>query len=142
MIKINPKFLYNNFNNFLTVPEDIVWNIITDSAKTRFNFPEFVKEFSTFDDEQVADNILFRIIVGHVAGDSTETIAAKVNQDIMMIGFAFDDAFLNRFITERRSDLFREIKATDIAAQSFEAGFKIPGILVNVRSILKDSDER
>lgn len=126
----------------MTAPEDIVWNEITNSAKTRFNYPEFEKEFSTFNDDRVADDILFRIIVGHVAGDSNEVIAAKVNQELMMIGFAFDEAFLTRFISERRCDLFREIKAAEIASQSFDAGFKIPGILVSVRSILNDHAEQ
>lgn len=117
-------------------PKDIVWNAITDSAKTRFDYSEFERAFADFHNDNIAENILFLTIAGHAAEDSTEDIAAEINQQLVLIGYSFADDALTKFISDRQSDLFREIKAMETASALFEMGLQTPGILVQTRSLL------
>ena len=117
-------------------PEDIVWNAITDSAKTRFDYPRFLSGFAGFGNDNIAENILFMTIAGHATGDSSDKIAAQINQHLALIGYSFPADDLMKFISDRQSDLFREIKATETALSLFDMGLQTPGILVQVRSLL------
>ena len=120
----------------MSQPKDIVWNEITDSAKKRFDYSEFQRTFADFDNDNIAENILFLTIAGHAAGDSSGDIAAEINQQLVLIGYSFADDDLPRFISDRQFDLFREIKAMETALALFEMGLQTPGILVQVRSLL------
>lgn len=117
-------------------PQDIVWNAITDSAKTRFDYLQFESAFADFDNDNIAENILFVTIAGHAAGDSTQDIAAAINQQLVLIGYSFADDALTKFISDRHADLSREIKAMQTASSLFAMGLKTPGILVQTRSLL------
>ena len=120
----------------MSEPEDIVWNAITDSAKTRFDYPGFLSGFAGLGNDNIAENILFVTISGHAAGDSSEKIAAQINQHLALVGYSFPTDDLMKFISDRQSDLFREIKATEAALSLFDMGLQTPGILVQVRSLL------
>jgi hypothetical protein len=115
--------------------EDIVWNMITESAKKRFNYDSFRSTFSDLHNDKIAENVLFMTIAGHAAGDSAEQIAADINQHFLLLGLSLEGDF-KQFVADRRSDLFREIKAAEQALAFYEMGLKTPGILVQVRSIL------
>jgi hypothetical protein len=116
--------------------EDIVWNTITESAKRRFDYDGFRQVFAEMDNENVAEKVLFLTIAGHAAGHSIEDIAADINQQFLLIGYSLVEDELKKFITDRRADLVREIKAAEQALAFFEMGLQTPGILVQVRSIL------
>ena len=115
--------------------ENIVWDTITESAKKRFDYDSFSKTFADMHDDNVAENVLFMTIAGHAAGHSAEQITADINQQFLLIGFSLDGDF-KQFVADRRSDLFREIKAAEQALAFFDMGLQTPGILVQVRSIL------
>jgi len=70
-------------NTYMTSPEDIVWNTITDSAKTRFDYVTFE---SDFDDGTMAENILFLTIIGHAQGESVEHIASDISTQLLLLG--------------------------------------------------------
>jgi hypothetical protein len=116
-------------------PEDIVWDTITESAKKRFDYLSFRGTFADMHNDNVADNVLFMTIAGHAAGDSTDQIAADINQQFLLIGCSLEGDF-KQFVVDRRSDLFREIEAAKQALAFFDMGSQTPGILVQVRSIL------
>ena len=116
--------------------KDIVWNTITDSAKTRFDYDNFRQVFVEMHNATVPENVLSMTITGHAAGHSTDEIAAEINQWFLLIAYSIDEDYLKKFIEDRRSDLFREIKAAEQALAFYEMGLQTPGILVQVRSIL------
>ena len=121
----------------MTNPEDIVWNAITDSAKTRFDYAEFASGLSEFDDGTMADNMLFMTIIGHAQNQSVEAIANDLSNQFLMLGLGGDKSELLEFVTDRGRDLPLEIKAADQALAFYKMGLQTPGILVQVRSILK-----
>jgi hypothetical protein len=118
--------------------EDIVWNAITDSAKKRFDYEGFRQVFAEMHNDTVPENILFMTIAGHAAGDSADQIAAEINQQFLLIAYSLDKDYLKQFIEDRRTDLFREIKAAEQALAFYEMGSQTPGILVQVQSILSN----
>jgi len=116
--------------------KDIVWNAITDSAKNRFDYAKFQRAFADSGSYALAENILFMTIAGHASRKSTSDIAANINQQFLLIGYSFPEIELNQFISERKTDLFREIEATEIAIAFFQMGLKPSDILVQVRCLL------
>ena len=118
-------------------PEAIVWDAINDSAKTRFDYAEFASGMSEFDDGTMAENMLFQAIVGHARKQSAEDIANDLSKQFIMLGLGADQADLLDFVTDRGRDLSQEIKATCQALALYDMGLQTPGILVQVRSILK-----
>jgi hypothetical protein len=118
--------------------EDIVWNTITESAKNRFDYENFREVFAEMGNDTVPENVLFMTIVGHAAGHSADEITAEIKQSFTLIAYSLDEDYLRKFIEDRRSDLFREIEAAKQALAFYEMGLQTPGILVQVRSILRE----
>ena len=118
-------------------PEDIVWNTITDSAKSRFDYHEFASELADFGEGRIAENILFMTIIGHAKKCPPEDIASDISDQLQLMGLGIDHAELLEFVINRSEDLLLEIKATEQALALYEIGLQSPGILVQVRSILK-----
>lgn len=122
-------------------PEDIVWDTITDSAKKRFDFDEFAAGYSEFDDGTMAENTLFQTIIGLAQDNEIEDIADELSMQFLLIGLSVDKQEMINFVTERSKDSTLEIKAAYQAIVFYERGAQTPGILVQVRSILKGSPE-
>jgi len=114
---------------------DSVWNAITNSAKGRFDYSQFEGRFLGFD-PKIAENILFKIIVGHASGDLTEDIAAVIQGQLLLIGCSFPQDELSTFILDRHADLSREITAMGTAQALFDMGVQVPGVLVQTYSLL------
>ncbi|HEY5040903.1 MAG TPA: hypothetical protein VIK53_02770 [Verrucomicrobiae bacterium] len=119
--------------------EDIVWNTITASAKTRFNYKKFEEAFSDLGNDNIAENILFLAVSGFAVEHSIDDVATDINSKLALIGFGFGKGDLQQFLVNKETELKTEIRATKIAMQLFGQGFKVPGILVQVQSILKSS---
>lgn len=117
--------------------EDIVWNTITDSAKTRFDFAEFASDLSEFDDGTMANNMLFLTIIGHAQKQSSDNIVNDLSNHFLMVGLGGDRAELLKFVVARGCDLTLEIKAAEHALALYDMGLQTPAILVQVRSVLK-----
>jgi hypothetical protein len=118
--------------NKMNSPRDIVWNAITESAKSRFDYSAFAGSAN----DTISENILFIILEGHAAGDSVEAIAKRINGQLLLIGYNIPDAELLKYISDRKADCFREIKATETSMALFKMGLKTPGVLLQVRSVL------
>jgi hypothetical protein len=121
--------------------EDIVWDAITDSAKTRFDYQAFERVFSDTGSSHLPENVLFLTIVGHAAEHSPDEIVADINRELALLGIGVSESDLRDFVTERRGDLKREVLATMTARALFEQGAKPPGVLVQVRSILERTND-
>lgn len=121
----------------MSSPQDIVWNTITDSAKTRFDYAAYALALSEFDDGTMAENILFMTIVGLAEERPIDAIVSEVSNQLLVLGLGLDGDDLRDFVKERLNDLPLEIKATSQALTFFDMGIKPPGVLVQIRSILR-----
>lgn len=117
-------------------PEDIVWNAITNSAKTRFDYTAFEKMCRDVGDPNVIENFLFMIIAGFADGLSKDEIASEIKRELLMIGFGFQGASLEQFLEDKESLFKNEILATEMAMSFFDQGIKPHGVLIAVRKIL------
>jgi hypothetical protein len=117
--------------------QDIVWDTITDSGKTRFDYPAFERIFSNTGNNHLPENVLFLTIAGHAAKHSTEEIVADINRELALLGIGLSEADFRRFVTEKEAELKSEILAARAAIALFEQGLKPPGVLVQVRSMLR-----
>ena len=116
--------------------QDIVWNTITDSAKTKFDYRTFESVFSNMGNTSAAETVLFLTIVGHALGDSTEKIVSDVCQEFLLLGMGLSEEWFRSFVTETKKELQIEIHAAGIAIALFEKRAKPPGVLIQVRAIL------
>jgi hypothetical protein len=120
--------------------EDIVWNNITDSAKRRFDYTAFELGLSDFDDGTMVENILFMTIIGHAQKQSIEQIATSIRGELFLLAITDKEGWLDEFVKARLDDSPIEIKAAKQAIALTEMGINTPGILVQIRSILKNSE--
>lgn len=118
-------------------PEDIVWDTITASAKTRFDYAAYEKGFEEVDSDSIAENILFMTIARYASGQSSEDIQSEISTHCLAIGYGVEAAALQQFLHDKEVTLRNEIRAAEVAMALFEQGAKPPGVLMQIRSILK-----
>jgi hypothetical protein len=82
---------------------------------------------------------LIKIIAGYVEGKSTEQIAGEIENEFLALGCTFLDGGLRDFLANKAVELKNEIHATDIALSLLAQGGQIPGVLVQVKSILAEA---
>lgn len=111
-----------------------------ESAKTRFDYQEFEGIFGETS-VHLPENILRMTIEGYALEQTSEEIVADINRELALLGIGFPEADLRRFLDEKKVELKGEILAARIAVALFEQGAKLPGVLVQVRSILKGPNE-
>lgn len=122
------------------VSEDVIWDVITESAKTRFDYKEFRKSFDGFfENKSRADMALFTIVAGCAGRLSAEEIVDAVNQDLLPFGLLFPVDVMKEFLTDNKQKLYREIMAVDAAQQALELGWGVPGVLMQVKGLLTGS---
>ena len=98
--------------------EDLIWNLITDSAKSRFDYDSFSENMG----DDSASDLLFQIIVALAIGESKVLTAAKLNAQIMGMDFIMENDSFVHFIEEREKDLGMEILALKIARTNLDNG--------------------
>jgi hypothetical protein len=54
-------------NKLMSHSEDLVWNTITESAKTRFDYSAFEGVFGDTGSRNLAENVLFLVVAGYAA---------------------------------------------------------------------------
>jgi len=113
-----------------------VWNKITDSAKTRFDYEELVSAFGEIGDSQMAENLLFQILLGLAVEDDEETLAAKLTSQLIVLGIGVGDGSMLELIREIRPAVVKEVLATKVALTGFRDGNDPNDVLVTVSSLL------
>ena len=109
----------------MSIQESAIYDLITDSAKTRFDYKAFETEFSMPDmDLNVADKVLWQILMYLAMDDQPETIALRVRNDIMLSGFFIRDTdTLAQLIINHRAGWKKEIEALKMATGMLNANF-------------------
>jgi hypothetical protein len=120
--------------------EDIIWNTITDSAKTRFDYETFESTVSEYD-ERIAENMLFMTLLGHAQDKGAESIASELSMKLLLIGLGGANDEIKEFVGARLTDLSIEITATKLALALTQMGHQTPEILIQVKSVLSRSNQ-
>lgn len=95
-----------------------IFNLITDSAKNRFDYDSFSDKIG----DESADSLLFQIMVSLAIGESKELTVAKLNAQIMMMGLMMEKDSFVHFLEAREKDLGMHILALKIAQTNLEDG--------------------
>jgi len=122
-------------------PEDKIWNVITNSAKTKFDYEDFRATFDGVPEENVSENILFMVIAGLAEGKSKDEIAGNINRELLPLALAFSESTLEDFLANKGVEFEEEIRATKVAAALLAQGRQVPGVLIQVVSMLKTIDD-
>lgn len=88
--------------------QDLIFDRITNSAKTRFDYKKFESDFEGLP-HHVAENFLFAIIAGFATGKDEKEISLKLFNDILMMGFIFEKNQLEEFLIDKKKLLSKEI---------------------------------
>jgi hypothetical protein len=123
-------------NNDQLEPEDIVWNKITDSAKRRIDYPALVESFEEVGDPVLPEIILFQIILGRAVGEDKETIASKLESQLMVLGIGAENGTFLELVEEIEPAVSKEVLAASMALALFQEGNDPIDVLVTVSQLL------
>lgn len=117
-------------------PEDLVWNKITDSAKNRIDYAALVESFEEVGDPVLPENILFQIILGRAAGDGKETIASRLESQLMVLGIGSENGAFLELVEEIEPAVSKEVLAASVALALFQEGNDPIDVLATVSQLL------
>lgn len=117
-------------------PQDIVWDRITDSAKTRFDYDALVSAFDEVGNAAMAENLLFQILVGLATEKDEEILAAELTSQLMILGIEVGDDSILELIREIRPSAVKEVLATEMALALFHEGNDPIDVLAAISSVL------
>jgi len=103
---------YDEFENDVE-DENIekLFDLITNSAKNRFDYGSFSEDMNGFD----SDYILFQIIASLACEEPVKLTIAKITNQFILSGAIPNEEYLKEFILQRRKDLGVEILAFNMA---------------------------
>lgn len=116
---------------------DLVPEYILESAKTRFNYPEFLESFPVADEEFVEEQFLFPVIVGKAFGETDIEIAEKMHSNFMMIGYQIEMNDLMKMIEQKGKELGLEILAFKVASDSLHQGAHPTAVVEQISQLLR-----
>ncbi|KEY19237.1 hypothetical protein [Kaistella antarctica] len=116
---------------------DLVPEYILASAKTRFNYPEFLKSFPIADEELVEEQFLFPIIVGKAFGETDIEIAGKIHSNFVMSGYQIEMNDLITTIEQKGKELGLEILVFKVASDSLHQGAHPTAVVEQISQLLK-----
>lgn len=117
--------------------EDLIWDRITQSAMSKFDFAGFVERLkSATEDETVAENIVFLSIIEFASGKTEEEIAEILYNQIVLSGFVWEFEEVQRYL-ENKKELFAiEIYAASLAYTLLEETKDPAVVLTAVNQLL------
>lgn len=116
---------------------DLVTDFILNSAKTRFNFPEFVQTFPQADDFFVEEEFILPLLAGKAYGEDDMEIAEKIHSAFTTQGFSIKFTDLLPLIEQKSRELGREILAFQIAVDSLQQGAHPTAVVSQIAPLLE-----
>lgn len=116
---------------------DLVPDFILASAKTRFNYPEFLASFPVEDEFFVEEQFLFPIIVGKAFGEDDAEIADKMIPSFASLGHKIGSKNLIKMIGIKGKELGLEILCFKIASDSLQQGAHPTAVIQQISQLLK-----
>ena len=128
----------NNALSHLSDEEiDLVPEYILASAKTRFNYSEFLASFPVANEEMVEEQFLFPVIAGKAFGETDGEIAEKIHSNFEMIGYQIEMNDLINKIEQKGKELGLEILAFKVASDSLNQGAHPIAVVEQISQLLK-----
>ena len=116
---------------------DLVPEYILASAKTRFNYPQFLKAFPVADEEFVEEQFLFPVIAAKAFGETDIEIAEKMHSNFVMSGYQIEMNNLINMIEQKGTELGLEILAFKVASDSLHQGAHPTAVVEQISQLLK-----
>lgn len=116
--------------------EEVIWDTITNSAKKRFDYKSFEAVFREMGGNNLAENILFKVVVGFALGASREELASELRTDMLLLGCGFEEGWLERLLESKEEELRTEIHVTQFTREMLDQGSDPTTILVAVSKML------
>ena len=118
--------------------EETIWDTITNSGKTRFDYKSLEAVFQETGGDKIAETVLFKIILGLSAGKTKESLVTELKTDMALIGFSFQG--VDELLAHKDTELKTEILATQFARSMIEQGTHPMTILEALHKMLKWTD--
>ena len=110
--------------------EDMIWDRITQSAISKFDYTGFRKHLeSATDDENVAENIVFLSIIEFASGKNEKDVAEVLYNQIVLSGFVWEFDKIETYLENKKKLFSIEIYAVNLAYTLLEET-KDPGIVL------------
>lgn len=101
--------------------EDIIWDRITQSAISKFDYATFRERLKTAtDDETVAENIVFLSIIEFASGKTENEVAEVLYNQIVLSGFVWEFDEVKHFLENKKQVFSIEIYAVNLAYSLLE----------------------
>ena len=114
---------------------DLIWNAITNSAKRKFDYSDFEKQFIEIN-ENMADNILFQVIIGFASKKSSEVISSGLFNQMLMTGFIWKLEDIKDFVAGKDKLFSIEIYASQLANSLLDDGNEPAAVLNSITQLL------
>ena len=112
--------------------EDIIWDAITNSAKTKFDYASFEANFPFS-----PDMLLFSIIVGLATGRNKEEMSFELYNQVLAVGFSIDQTEILDFINRHESTFGMEVLAARIAGDMLSQGTDPMAVYISISQLIK-----
>lgn len=125
------------FSDFSDEELDLVTDLILESAKNRFNYPEFLQTLPWIDISFVDNEIILPIIADKASGEMDTEIVAKILQSCEIADYHIDIQYLEKIIERKGKELAGEILAFKIAVDSLQQGAHPSDVVTQISRFLK-----
>ncbi|RZK27198.1 MAG: hypothetical protein EOO43_00425 [Flavobacterium sp.] len=113
----------------------LIWGTITNSAKEKFDFPEFELTFS-FINEEFADTILSNFIRNLAEGEEKKMFVGKLESELMVLGYMLPNKGLHKLFESKEEVFEAEIKTAALAMDMLEQNINAVSVLQFVQQML------
>ncbi len=116
---------------------DLVPEYILASAKTRFNYPEFLQTFPYADESFLEEEFLFPVIASIAFAETDAEIAEKIFSSFRTLCYPIKQNDLLTLIAQKGKELGLEILAFKIASDSLNEGAHPIAVVQQISQLLK-----
>ncbi len=117
--------------------EDFIWDRITESAISKFDFEEFGNEFNeTINDIDIFENIVFITIIGFASKKEKSTISLEIFNQVIITGFEWELEKIKEFLKDKEEIFQTEIYCASLAMSMLENGNNCESVLNSINSFL------
>ncbi len=106
------------------IQEEDIYDLITDSAKTRFDYQSFEQNFALPDVEiNIADKTLWTILMYLAMGEKPNIVASKIKNEIMLLGFIIENKDIENVIINNQGNWEKEIGVLKMITDMLNSSF-------------------
>jgi hypothetical protein len=102
--------------------DELICDVITKSAKTRFDYESYAVNFEHMGNGYIADNFLFKTICEFAAGKNIAAVSSALNSEMLVVGYRLEKDWLADYLANKEEELKKEIQATHLARSMLADG--------------------